>query len=236
MKTAGLLRGMSWESTLEYYRIMNEEVKERLGGSHSTKLLMYSFDFKEIEDLQHAGKWKELTAEMVSKASNLKAAGADFIVICTNTMHLMASDIENETGLKVVHIAEATGEEIVKKGLRKVGLLGTRFTMEGDFYREIIKNKYGVEVIIPEEADRKIVHDIIYNELVKGIITQESKEKYVATIDKLSDRGAEGVILGCTEIPLLIKQDDVDIVVFDTTAIHSKAAVAYALNGDDGND
>lgn len=229
MKTIGLLGGMSWESSLEYYRIINEETKKSLGQSHSSKCLMYSFDFQEIESLQHKGDWEQLTSEMILQATNLKKAGADFIVICTNTMHLMAPDIEAKTGLKVLHIADATGAEIRKQGFKKVALLGTNFTMQGTFYKDVLKERQDVDVIIPEDVDRKLVHDIIYNELVLGTINNESKKKYIEIINKLSKKGAEGVILGCTEIPLLIKQEDVDIPVFDTTEIHSKAAVRYAI-------
>jgi len=231
MKTIGLLGGMSWESSLEYYRIINEEVKLKLGGSHSAKCLMFSFDFHEVEELQHKGDWEQLTREMVTQAVNLKNAGAEFIVICTNTMHLMAPNIEQGTGLKVVHIADVTGVNIKQKGLKKVTLLGTKFTMEGAFYKDVLEDVHGIEVVIPNENDRQIVHDIIYNELVVGVISQESKKKYAEIIEKLALDGAEGVILGCTEIPLLIKQEDVSIPVFDTTEIHSKAAVKFAIEG-----
>jgi len=229
MKTIGLLGGMSWESSLEYYRIMNEEVKLKLGGSHSAKCLMFSFDFHEVEELQHKGDWEQLTRVMVTQAINLKNAGAEFIVICTNTMHLMAPNIEQGTGLKVVHIADVTGEKIKQKGLKKVALLGTKFTMEGAFYKDVLKDVHGIEVIIPNESERQIVHDIIYDELVVGIISQESKKRYAAIIEKMAMDGAEGVVLGCTEIPLLIKQEDVSIPVFDTVEIHSKAAVKFAI-------
>lgn len=228
MKKAGMLGGMSWESSLEYYRIMNEQVKSILGGSHSAKCIMSSFDFNEIEELQHKGAWEELTSVMVSEAESLKKAGAEFIVICTNTMHLMAPDIEENTGLTVVHIAKATGEEIIRRNVNKVLLLGTKYTMEGTFYRECLEEK-GIEVIIPDEEDRQIVHDIIYNELIVGEIKDNSKNSYIKIIEKAMKNGATGVVLGCTEIPLLIKQGDVDVEVFDTTDIHSKAAVEFAL-------
>ncbi|MGI6575053.1 MAG: aspartate/glutamate racemase family protein [bacterium] len=229
MKTIGLLGGMSWESSIEYYRIINEETKRRLGGSHSAKCLMYSFDFQEIEELQHKGDWEQLTREMVLQATALKNAGADFIVICTNTMHLMAADIESKTGLPVLHIAAVTGAEIKKQGLRKVALLGTNFTMQSGFYQDILKQKYALDVIVPEAKDREVIHTIIYNELVLGMIKKQSRDKYREIITKLAAAGAEGVILGCTEIPLLIKQEHVSIPVFDTTEIHAKAAVSYAL-------
>lgn len=230
MKTIGLIGGMSWESSVEYYRIINETVKEKLGGLHSAKCLMYSVDFHEIEVLQHQDKWKELTEIMIDAGDKLKSGGAYFIVICTNTMHKMAEDIEKAVGLKVLHIAEATGEEIIKSGIKKVGLIGTKFTMEGDFYKKVLKDKYEIDVIIPEAEDREIIHNVIYEELCKGEINLESKEKYKEIIGKLSEKGAEGIVLGCTEIPLLIKQEDVNIKVFDTTTIHGIAAVEFAIN------
>lgn len=230
MKTIGLLGGMSWESSQEYYRIMNEEVRSLLGGSHSAKCLMYSFDFHEIEQLQHENKWEALTDTMVKEACHLKSAGADFIVICTNTMHLMADAIEEATKLKVLHIADVTGKAITARKINKVALLGTKFTMEGNFYKDLLNNKHGIDVIIPDEKDRQIIHDIIYRELVVGKITEDSRSAYQTIIEKLAQEGAQGVILGCTEIPLLIHQEDVSIPIFDTTTIHAKAAVAYALN------
>ena len=229
MKTIGLIGGMSWESSLEYYRIVNETVKEKLGGLHSCKCLMYSVDFGVIEALQHQNKWDELTKLMIEAAQNLKHGGADFIVICTNTMHKMAPEIETATGLNVLHIADVTGAAISKDQIQKVGLLGTRFTMEGDFYKKRLKDNYAIEVIIPEDADRQIIHDIIYNELCLGIIKDDSRQKYIDIINKLCANGAEGIILGCTEIPLLIKQSDVLIPVYDTTKIHAESAVDFAL-------
>ena len=229
MKTIGLIGGMSWESSLEYYRIVNETVKEKLGGLHSCKCLMYSVDFGVIEALQHQNKWDELTKLMIEAAQNLKHGGADFIVICTNTMHKMAPEIEHATGLNVLHIADVTGAAISKNQIQKVGLLGTRFTMEGDFYKKRLKDNYDIEVIIPEDADRQIIHDIIYNELCLGIIKDDSRQKYIDIINKLCANGAEGIILGCTEIPLLIKQSDVLIPVYDTTKIHAESAVEFAL-------
>ena len=229
MKTIGLIGGMSWESSLEYYRIVNETVKEKLGGLHSCKCLMYSVDFGVIEALQHQNKWDELTKLMIEAAQNLKHGGADFIVICTNTMHKMAPEIETATGLNVLHIADVTGAAISKNQIQKVGLLGTRFTMEGDFYKKRLKDNYDIEVIIPEDADRQIIHDIIYNELCLGVIKDDSRQKYIDIINKLCANGAEGIILGCTEIPLLIKQSDVLIPVYDTTKIHAESAVDFAL-------
>ena len=229
MKTIGLIGGMSWESSLEYYRIVNETVKEKLGGLHSCKCLMYSVDFGVIEALQHQNKWDELTKLMIEAAQNLKHGGADFIVICTNTMHKMAPEIETATGLNILHIADVTGAAISKDQIQKVGLLGTRFTMEGDFYKKRLKDNYDIEVIIPEDADRQIIHDIIYNELCLGVIKDDSRQKYIDIINKLCANGAEGIILGCTEIPLLIKQSDVLIPVYDTTKIHAESAVEFAL-------
>lgn len=230
MKTIGLIGGMSWESSLEYYKIINETVKLKLGGLHSGKCLMYSVDFQEIEVLQHQNKWDELTDIMVNAAEKLKNGGADFIIICTNTMHKMASDIENKVGIKVLHIAEATGKEIVKKGMKKVGLIGTKFTMEQDFYKKVLKDKFNIDVVIPEEREREIIHNVIYNELCKGEINQVSKENYIKIINNLALMGAEGVVLGCTEIPLLINQEDVNIPVFDTTTIHAISGVEFALD------
>ena len=229
MKTIGLIGGMSWESSLEYYRIINETAKLKLGGLHSAKCIMYSVDFEEIEALQHENKWEELTNIMVNTAEKLKNSGADFIVICTNTMHKMASDIQNRVDIKVLHIAEVTGEEIIKKRMKKVGLLGTKFTMEGDFYKKVLKDKFNIDVVIPDEDEREFVHQVIYKELCKGVISESSKDKYIKIINNLALKGAEGIILGCTEIPLLIKQEDVNISVFDTTTIHAISAVEFAL-------
>lgn len=229
MKTIGLIGGMSWESSFEYYRIINETVKEKLGGLHSAKSLMYSVDFEEIVMLQEDNRWEELTHILLDAAMKLKNGGADFIVLCTNTMHIMAGEIENATGLKVLHIAEVTGETINKKLMKKVGLLGTKFTMEGDYFKKVLIEKHNIDVIIPEEHERTIIHNIIYNELCKGEIRQDSKDMCIRIIEELANRGAEGVILGCTEIPLLIKSEDVNIEVFDTTMIHGTSAVEYAL-------
>ena len=229
MKTIGLIGGMSWESSVEYYKIINQEVKKKLGGVHSCENLMYSFDFAEIEELQHAGKWDELTKLMINAAKKLETAGAELILICTNTMHKMAEDIEANINIPLVHIADAVAEEIKKSGLKTVGLLGTKFTMEQDFYRSRIEKKFDIKVIIPNDYERQIVHDIIYNELVVGRIIESSKEEFRKIIKNLELNGAEGVVLGCTEIPLLIKQEDCDIPIFDTTTIHAKVAVEMAL-------
>ncbi|MBO8127360.1 MAG: aspartate/glutamate racemase family protein [Firmicutes bacterium] len=229
MKTIGLLGGMTWESTLEYYRIINEEVKARLGGFHSAKCLLYSVDFAQIERLQRLDAWAELTGLMVDAASTLKQAGADFLVICTNTLHRTAAAIEEQSGLPVLHIARATGDAIVRQGLRKVGLLGTKYTMQGGFLQGILADEYGVEVLLPTETEMETVHRVIFDELCHGVIRTESKAKYVRIIGELAGRGAQGVILGCTEIPLLIKPEDVGIPVFNTTYLHAAAAVDAAL-------
>ena len=194
LKTIGLIGGMSWESSLEYYKIINETVKLKLGGLHSARCLMLSVNFAQIEELQHQNRWDELTDIMVDCAESLKKAGADFIVICTNTMHKMASDIENRVGIKVLHIAEVTGQKIKEMGLKKVGLLGTKFTMEQDFYKRVLKEKFNIDTIIPDEKERKIVHSIIYNELCKGIINASSKEKYKTIINNLVIKGAEEIV------------------------------------------
>ena len=230
MKTIGLLGGMSWESSLVYYRIINETVKARLGGLHSAQCLMYSVDFAQIEALQHAGEWDLLTQQMISAVHHLKQGGADFLVICTNTMHRMADEIEAATRMPLVHIADATAQAIQTQGLKTVGLLGTRFTMEEDFYRGRLQYKHKINVIIPEEAQRELVHRVIYEELVKGEIRADSRNAFKEVIMRLKARGAQGVILGCTEIPLLIQQEDVDLPVFDTTHIHAEAAVDWALD------
>lgn len=229
MKTIGLIGGMSWESTVDYYRYLNEGVKESLGGLNSAEILLYSYNFSEVEVMQHSGDWDELTKNMVDKAIKLKEAGADMIAICTNTMHRMAPSIEKTVNIPLIHIADATGSIIKESKQKKVALLGTAFTMNGDFYKGRIKEKFDIEVVVPNEEDKKTVHNIIYNELCKGIIKEESKSKYIEIIEKLAKEGAEGVILGCTEIPLLIKTGDTSIPVYDTTKIHSDAILKEAL-------
>jgi len=229
MKTIGLLGGMSWESSIEYYRIINEEVNARLGGLHSAQSLMYSVDFADIEKLQHAGDWDVLTQAMIDAAKRLERSGADFLVICTNTMHRMAPEVGAAINIPLLHIADATANAIKAHGLQTVGLLGTRFTMEGDFYRGKLENDHGLRVLIPDDEGRETVHRIIYDELVQGIIREDSRKAYLDVIGDLQTKGAQGVILGCTEIPLLVKQKDVTIPIFDTTTIHAKAAVDWAL-------
>jgi len=229
MKTIGMIGGMSWESSIEYYRIINETVKEKLGGLHSAKSLMYSVDFAEIEALQHAGRWDEATQAMIEAARCVEAGGAEFVVICTNTMHKMADAVEAAIGIPLLHIADATAEAIKVEGLSKVGLLGTKFTMEGDFYRGRLVEKHDLEVLIPEANDRETVHRVIYDELVLGEIKSESREQYKRIIEKLIVAGAQGIILGCTEIGLLVKNEDSRVPLFDTTYIHAVSAVERAL-------
>ena len=229
MKTIGLIGGMSWESSLEYYRIINELVKEKLGGLHSAKSLMYSLDFDEIEKLQHQGKWDKLTSIMIKAAQDLEKGGADFVLICTNTMHKMADDVQDNINIPLLHLVDTTADKIKQNRLKKVGLLGTKFTMEEDFYKGRLMNKYGLDVIIPNENDRQIIHQVIYQELCLGNIKKSSKDRYIEIINKLIESGAEAVILGCTEIPLLIQQEDVKVPLYDTTTIHAEAAVEYSL-------
>lgn len=228
MKTIGLIGGMSWESSLEYYRIVNETVKSSLGDQHSAKCVLYSVDFEEVERLQNNNDWDQLTKLMVEWSLKTKHAGAECLVICTNTMHKMAPAIKTATQLPVIHIAEETGKKIVESGLKKVALLGTKFTMEGEFYKNKLHD-FGIEVLIPDKNDRQDIHDVIYKELIKGEFLHKSKERYVEVIEKLVSEGAEGVVLGCTEIPLLIKPEDVSVPIFNTTSIHAKGAVKYAL-------
>jgi aspartate racemase len=221
---------MSWESSAVYYNLINLKVREALGGFHSCKSIMVSVDFAEIETLQHSGEWAELDKLMVAAAQQLEKAGADIIVLCTNTMHLCSDAITSNISIPFLHIAEATGMEIVKKGLKKVALLGTRFTMEKDFYKQFLMDKFNIEVIIPPLEGIEEVHRIIYSELVQGKIKNESRDIYKKIIGELEERGAEGVILGCTEIPLLISATDVNIPTLDTTTIHAEKAVEWALD------
>jgi len=232
MKTIGLLGGMSWESSIEYYRIINETVKARLGGLHSAQSLMYSVDFAEIEAMQHAGDWEQLTRVMFDAAKKLESGGAGLLVICTNTMHRMADEVQAAVHIPLLHIADAAAEAIKDHNLDTVGLLGTRFTMEGAFYRLRLEQKHGLNVLIPPEEERQTVHRIIYDELVKGELRDDSRKAYIRIINNLQKRGAQGVILGCTEIPLLVGQEDVSIPLFDTAAIHARAAVDWALSED----
>lgn len=229
MKTIGLIGGMSWESSAVYFNLINRKVKEELGGFHSCKSIMVTVDFAEIEKLQHQGRWAELDIIMAASAKQLELAGADIVVLCTNTMHLCTQAIIENISIPFLHIAEATGMEIASKGIKKVSLLGTKFTMEKDFYKKYIQDNFGIEVIVPSNEERDQVHNIIYGELVQGKILDESREVYKKIIGNLENQGAEGVILGCTEIPLLISESDVNIPVFDTTTIHAHKAVEWAL-------
>ena len=229
MKVIGLIGGMSWESTAEYYRIINETVKERLGGHHSAKILLYSVNFSELVKLQRDGRWEEATEFMCEAARRVELGGADCILICTNTMHKMAAEVQRAVVIPLLHIADATAMEIKKKGIGRVALLGTKYTMEEEFYKGRLRVKYGFEVLIPPEEDRSIINQIIYDELCLGKIEDESKKHFVRIINNLKERGGEGVILGCTEISLLIKDKDSPLELFDTTRIHARAAVDFAL-------
>ena len=231
MKIIGLIGGMSWESTVPYYCGINERVKQRLGGLHSARIVLYSVDFHDIEKLQHAGRWDEAGEILAAAARALAAAGADFIVLCTNTMHKVVGAIENAVTIPVLHIADATAAEIQRAGLRRVGLLATRFTMEQDFYRGRLESRHGIEVLVPDPAERDLVHRVIYDELCLGVISDTSRERYREIIRHLAERGAEGIIYGCTEIGLLVSQADSPVPVFDTTQIHAAAAVDFALGG-----
>lgn len=229
MKTIGLIGGLSWESSAVYYRIINELVREKVGGTHSAKSIMYSVDFAEFEKLQHQGDWDKLTELMIDAGMRLKNGGADFIVICTNTMHKMADAIESQVGIPLLHIADAAADEVKKRGLGKVALLGTKFTMEQDFYKNRLSQKHGIEVIIPDQCEREVIHSVIYNELVVGKIVKSSREAFVKIIGNMQSLGAEGIVLGCTEIPLLVSQEDSAVPIFDTTQIHAAAAVEFSL-------
>lgn len=228
MKTIGLLGGMSWESSLSYYQAINEGIKKALGGLHSAKIAMYSVDFEPIEKLQHRGNWEE-TAKILSEAAKcIEAAGADFLLICTNTMHKVAPQIEAAIQIPLLHIADATAEILVNEGIESVGLLGTAFTMEQEFYKGRLTDQYGLQVFVPNEDDRKMVHTVIYQELCMGKIEADSKAAYLRIIEDFATQGAEAVILGCTEIGMLVNQADTNVRLFDTTTIHAEKAVEYA--------
>jgi aspartate racemase len=229
MKIIGMIGGMSWESSLEYYRIVNRAVKEKLGGFHSAQCLLYSVDFDDVEKLQHQGDWESLTRLMIEAAQRVKNAGADFLVICTNTMHKMADAVQSAVQIPLLHIADVTAEAVKANGQNRVGLLGTKFTMEQDFYKGRLKDVHGIDVLIPGDEERQAVHDILYNELCLGEIRELSREKFQSIIQNLVERGAQGVVLGCTEIPLIVSQKDYDIPLYDTTSLHAKAAVDFAL-------
>lgn len=228
MKTIGLIGGMSWESSMTYYKIINEYIKDELGGLNSSKCILYSVNFQEIEEYQASGNWKKSGEVLLEAAKSLEKAGADFIIICTNTMHKIAPYIKENINIPLLHIAEATYSELERGNIKTVGLLGTKYTMEEDFYKSILKEK-GINVLIPDLEDRKIVNEIIYNELCLGKINDKSRGKFKEIIDKFKLNNAEGVILGCTEIGLLIGENDTDLKVFDTTLIHGKIAAEYSL-------
>ncbi|OWT64062.1 aspartate/glutamate racemase family protein [Candidimonas nitroreducens] len=229
-KIIGLIGGMSWESSLEYYRIINQRVRERLGGVSSARCLMWSFDFAEIEALQHAGDWDGATREMIEAARSLERGGASFLVICTNTMHKMADEVQRAVGIPLLHIADPTARRIKEAGLRRVGLLGTAFTMEQDFYKGRLQREHGLQVLTPDAQGRQTVHRIIYEELVQGRVRPESREAYRHVMRALAAQGAEAIILGCTEIMLLVGQQDSPVPVFDTTTLHAVAAADLALD------
>ena len=229
MKTIGLIGGMSWESSIEYYRIINETAREKLGGLHSAKSLMVSVDFAELEKLQHENRWEDAAQILVKCAQDLEYGGADCIVLCTNTMHKVADQIQANTKIPFLHIADATAGKIKASGLQKIGLLGTRFTMEEDFYKGRLIEKHGLEVLIPNEEEREFIHRVIYAELCLGMVKDDSRKGYKKIMQSLVEQGAQGIILGCTEIELLVKQKDSSVPLFPTTAIHAAAAVEYAL-------
>ena len=229
MKTIGLIGGMSWESSLEYYRVLNEAVRQRLGGLHSAQCLMYSVDFAEIELLQREDRWDEAAQQMIAAGQRLERGGADFVVLCTNTMHKLADELQANIGIPLLHIADATAQQIRAAGLDRIGLLGTRFTMEHDFYKGRLVERYGLQVLVPDEPGRETVHRVIYDELCLGIVRPDSRAEYGQIMDKLVKTGAQGIILGCTEIELLVQPDDGGVPLFPTTKIHALAAVDYAL-------
>ena len=228
LKTIGLIGGMSWESTVTYYKIINEVIKEKLGGLHSAKCVLYSVDFQEIEECQANGNWEKSGEILGEAAYNLEKAGADFIVICTNTMHKVVNQIKEKISIPILHIAEMTAEKILEKGLKNIALLGTKYTMEQDFYKSKLIEK-GINVIIPDKNDIEIINEVIYDELCLGTINSDSKKKFLEIVDKLRSKGAEGIILGCTEIGLLIKNEDTDVPLFDTAIIHAEQAAIYSI-------
>lgn len=229
MKTIGLIGGMSWESTIEYYRLINEATKARLGGLHSAKCVLYSVDFAEVAELQRRGQWAEAGRLLADAAQKVDRAGADLLLVCTNTMHKLADAIQASIRIPLLHIADATAASVKQAGLRRVGLLGTRFTMEDGFYRERLMSQHGLDVVIPNDADRATVHRVIYEELCVGVIRPESQVEMAGVMDRLMELGAEGIILGCTELGLLIKPGDSRVALFDTTREHALAAVDQAL-------
>jgi len=230
MKTIGMLGGMSWESTTSYYKALNEGVKNSLGGLHSAKICMVSVDFAEIETLQHQGNWAETANILIKAAKSVEAGGADFLLICTNTMHKVADEVASNISIPILHIADATAEQLKRDNITQVGLLGTQFTMEQDFYKKRLADKHNIEVIIPGSAERKVIHDVIYSELCLGKINDGSRTQYLKIIQSLYDRGAQAVILGCTEIAMLVKPQHTNVPLYDTTKIHAQEAVKLALS------
>lgn len=231
MKTIGLIGGMSWESTVPYYRQINELVKQRLGGLHSARVVLYSVDFHDIERLQHAGRWEDAGVHLAGAGRALEAAGAHFLVLCTNTMHKVAPAIEAAVSIPLLHIADPTAAAIRRAGIGTVGLLGTRFTMEEDFYRGRLESQHAIRVVVPNAEDRERVHRVIYEELCRGVVREESRSEYRGVIDRLRALGAEGVVLGCTEIAMLVSPSDSSVPIFDTTSLHAASAVEFALGG-----
>jgi len=229
MKVIGLIGGMSWNSTLEYYRIINESVAQRLGGLHSARLILYNLDFDEIKKAQHEGRWDDTANILVDAGNAVKWAGADFLVICTNTMHKVADDVEEKVGLPLLHIVDVIGDAARERRLHRIGLLGTRFVMEGHFYQERLRDRFAVEVLVPGKDDMDTIHQIIYNELCEGKIKASSRRVCADIISKLVDKGAEGIVLGCTELPLLVRPSEIHAPIFDTTRLHAEAAVNLAL-------
>ncbi len=238
MKLIGLLGGMSWESSAEYYRLINEDVRRRLGGQHSARVLLHSVDFEEIERNQREGDWKASADRLIAAAHGLQAGGADFLLLCTNTMHCVAEELADAIGIPLLHIADASGEAIRQSGASTVGLLGTRFTMEQDFYRVRLVERFGLKVVVPDPDSRELVHRVIYDELTLGTVDDGSRDRIVEVVNRMHEEGAEGVILGCTELPILIRQEHTDVPLFDTMAIHARRAVEWALDGEenDGSD
>jgi len=229
MKTIGLLGGMSWESTELYYRLINEGIKAQLGGLHSARIAMVSVDFQEIEEMQHNGDWAGAGQALAQAANQVESAGADFLLICTNTMHKVAPQVQEAISIPILHLADATAKRIKAAGMKTIGLLGTNFTMEGDFYKGRLVDKYGLNVLVPPKSDREIVHRVIYNELCLGLVEDTSRDEYLRIIEDLRSRGAEGIIEGCTEIVILVQQQHTDIPLFDTTSIHAEEAVLEAI-------
>lgn len=229
MKVIGLIGGMSWNSTLEYYRIINESFARRLGGLHSARLVLYSLDFDEIQRAQHEGRWDDTANILVDAGNAVKRAGADFLVICTNTMHKVADDVEQEVGLPLLHIVDVTGDAVRERGLHRIGLLGTRFIMTGPFYQGRLRDRFAIEVLVPGEDDMDTIHQIIYDELCEGKIKASSRRVCADIIGKLLDKGAEGIVLGCTELPLLVRPSEIHAPIFDTTRLHAEGAVNLAL-------